>query len=53
MHKAIEGSILQVIDHAGHVSNLEQPFEFNKHLYDFLETLNLSEVEPVLESKEY
>lgn len=52
MHQAIAGSILQIIDDAGHVSNLEQPFEFNKHLYDFLETLNSSEVEPMLESSE-
>jgi 3-oxoadipate enol-lactonase len=36
MHESIEGSILHVIDNAGHVSNLEQPTEFNKHLLDFL-----------------
>ncbi len=53
MHKNIEGSILQIIDDAGHVSNLEQPFEFNKHLYDFLATLKGNEVQPVLESKEH
>lgn len=53
MHQAIAGSILQIIDDAGHVSNLDQPFEFNKHLYDFLETLNLSEVDTVIKSKEY
>lgn len=39
MHKKIEGSILKVIDEAGHVSNLEQPDEFNKHLVGFLNTL--------------
>lgn len=39
MNAAIKGSILQVIDDAGHVSNLEQPDEFNKHLLDFLKTL--------------
>lgn len=40
MNKAIEGSVLHVIDNAGHVSNLEQPEEFNKHLHDFLATLS-------------
>ena len=39
MHEAIKGSILHVIDNAGHVSNLEQPQEFNKHLLDFLTPL--------------
>ena len=40
MHKHIEGSILKIIDNAGHVSNLEHPDEFNKYLIDFLTTLN-------------
>jgi 3-oxoadipate enol-lactonase len=40
MHATIKGSILHVIDDAGHVSNLEQPDEFNKHLLDFLTALN-------------
>ncbi len=39
MHAAIKGSILKIIDHAGHVSNLEQPELFNKHLLDFLKGL--------------
>lgn len=39
MHKNIKGSIMHVIDNAGHVSNLEQPHEFNKHLHDFLTAL--------------
>jgi 3-oxoadipate enol-lactonase len=39
MNKAIAGSILHVIDHAGHVSNLEHPDEFNKYLLDFLTEL--------------
>ncbi len=38
MNQTIPGSILQVIDDAGHVSNLEQPEKFNKHLLDFLTT---------------
>jgi 3-oxoadipate enol-lactonase len=40
MHEKIEASILHVIDKAGHVSNLEQPDEFNKHLLNFLTTLS-------------
>ncbi|MES2575214.1 MAG: alpha/beta fold hydrolase [Bacteroidota bacterium] len=38
----ILGSTLRVIENAGHVSNLEQPYEFNEHLSEFL--INLSEV---------
>ena len=40
MHEHIEGSSLKIIDYAGHVSNLEQPDEFNKYLLDFLNSLN-------------
>ncbi len=36
MHSSIQGSILKVIENAGHVSNLEQPHEFAKHLSEFL-----------------
>lgn len=36
------GSTLKIIDDAGHVSNLEQPNEFNEHLVGFL--INLSEI---------
>lgn len=39
MHAAIPRSVLHVIDNAGHVSNLEQPDTFNKHLLDFLRSL--------------
>jgi len=39
MNASIKGSILQVIDKAGHVSNLEQPDKFNNHLLDFLTAL--------------
>lgn len=39
MHQNIKGSILHVIENAGHVSNLEQPQEFNQHLGDFLDSL--------------
>ncbi len=41
MNANIKGSILRVIDNAGHVSNLEQPDEFNKHLLSFLTDLEL------------
>ena len=47
MHENIKGSILQVIDHAGHVSNLEHPDEFNKHLLGFLNGLTGIDVEQV------
>jgi len=40
MHRRIKGSILHVIEDAGHVSNLEQPDEFNKYLGDFLTVLH-------------
>ncbi|HZE73512.1 MAG TPA: alpha/beta fold hydrolase [Pyrinomonadaceae bacterium] len=36
MHREIEGSHLEVIEGAGHVSNLEQPDNFNKALENFL-----------------
>jgi len=39
MHRNIKGASLKVIDNAGHVSNLEQPNEFNRHLQDFLNSL--------------
>jgi pimeloyl-ACP methyl ester carboxylesterase len=45
MHEKIKGSILHVIDNAGHVSNLEQPQEFNKHLLGFLTTLSGVKIE--------
>ena len=37
MHTSIKGSILRIIDDAGHVSNLEQNDTFNNHLLVFLE----------------
>lgn len=39
MHKNIKGSLLRIIENAGHVSNLEEPWEFNKILLEFLGTL--------------
>jgi pimeloyl-ACP methyl ester carboxylesterase len=39
MNANIKGSILHVIDNAGHVSNLEHPDEFNQQLLSFLTEL--------------
>lgn len=39
MHRAIRSSRLEVIEGAGHLSNLEQPRLFNKALSDFLQPL--------------
>lgn len=36
MHEKIPGSKLHIIPNAGHVSNLENPEEFNRHLLVFL-----------------
>jgi 3-oxoadipate enol-lactonase len=36
MHTSIQDSVLKIINHAGHVCNLEQPQEFNKHVCDFI-----------------
>lgn len=35
MHKKIQGSFLNIIAHAGHLTNLENPFEFNQLLINF------------------
>lgn len=39
MHREIRGSRLEVIEGAGHVSNLERPTQFNYALKDFLDAL--------------
>jgi pimeloyl-ACP methyl ester carboxylesterase len=39
MHREIRGSRLEVIEGAGHVSNLERPEEFNRALRTFLDSL--------------
>lgn len=36
MHKAIAGSVLHLIEQAGHLSNIEQVTVFNAHLNEFL-----------------
>lgn len=43
MHTHIKGSVLRIIDNAGHVSNLEHPDEFNKHVLGFLTSLSDTE----------
>lgn len=52
MHQLIEGSIMHVIDNAGHVSNLEQPDEFNQQLLDFLTAHSTVEMKRIPESQE-
>ena len=37
MYENIKDSILQIIDHAGHLSNLENPEDFNHHIKKFFE----------------
>ena len=39
MHREIKGSRLEVIEDAGHISNLEQPRSFNRVLLEFLRDL--------------
>jgi pimeloyl-ACP methyl ester carboxylesterase len=36
MHQQVKGSVLKVIEHAGHLSNLEQADEFNEAISEFL-----------------
>jgi pimeloyl-ACP methyl ester carboxylesterase len=39
MHREIRGSHLEIIDDAAHLSNIEQPTQFNRALADFLQAL--------------
>jgi 3-oxoadipate enol-lactonase len=39
LHGEIENSTLHIIENAGHLSNLEQPIEFNKHITHFISSL--------------
>jgi len=39
MHESIKSSTLHIIEHAGHLSNLEQPVEFNDQLKKFLSSI--------------
>ncbi|MFA5329542.1 MAG: alpha/beta fold hydrolase [Prolixibacteraceae bacterium] len=40
MQKTIKGSTLQVIEHAAHLSNIENPYEFNQNLLKFVSSFN-------------
>lgn len=51
MHKSIMGSTLRLIEDAGHVSNLEQPEEFNRQLEEFLSSLKGMGVEELVENQ--
>jgi 3-oxoadipate enol-lactonase len=39
MHRLIAGSRLEILEGAGHVSNMERPAEFNRCLLDFLQDI--------------
>lgn len=39
MHEKIKGSVLRIIDQAGHLSNMENPVDFNAQLLDFMASL--------------
>ncbi|HAZ02922.1 MAG: hypothetical protein A2W90_09520 [Bacteroidetes bacterium GWF2_42_66] len=40
MHEKIKGSILNILEHAGHLSNIENPYEFNYQINKFIASLN-------------
>jgi 3-oxoadipate enol-lactonase len=42
MHEKIEDSILYIIENAGHLSNIENPFDFNNQLEEFFSTVYYS-----------
>ena len=42
IHEAIRGSRLEVIEYAGHVSNMERPAAFNHVLSEFIASLDYS-----------
>ncbi len=39
MHKKINGSQLSIIEHAGHLSNMDNPFEFNYQIRKFISSV--------------
>jgi pimeloyl-ACP methyl ester carboxylesterase len=39
MHEKIKGSSMKIIEHAGHLSNMENPGEFNVQLKKFIESV--------------
>lgn len=42
MHEKIEDSLFSIIEHAGHLSNIENPLEFNKQIEEFFSTVYYS-----------
>jgi len=40
MQKKIKGSILSIIEHAGHLSNIENSFDFNNQLLKFVSSIH-------------
>jgi len=48
MHEKIQGSVLKILEHAGHVSNLENPTAFNLHLKNFIQQVVKKTVPSVL-----
>ncbi len=51
MHEQIYGSVLRMIDEAGHVSNLEQPETFNNHILHFIHALDTIDSEKQASAK--
>lgn len=51
MNKQIKGSILHVINNAGHVSNLEEPLKFNKLIRDFLNDFGAADTKDAKNNK--
>src|SRR5207248_1239135 len=43
MHREIRGSQMEIIEGASHISNLEQPEQFNRAMKDFLDELQTLE----------
>ncbi len=39
MHEKIKSATIHIIDHAGHMSNMENPDQFNNHLTKFFKTI--------------
>jgi pimeloyl-ACP methyl ester carboxylesterase len=39
MHEKIKESSLSIVEHAGHLSNIENPSEFNNQLEEFVSTI--------------
>jgi 3-oxoadipate enol-lactonase len=39
MHEKIKGSILHIVNHSGHLSNIENPYDFNEQLRSFVESV--------------